>query len=132
MVDKLVIVLKFLGMFLSLDLSSRYLIPCINCYGLVSGCIMALFKQLVMFSSIESKVFNKELGTWSLFLAISTFVLSEGFLSLHLLKSRPIPVALSPRIVLLPVSAIQLLYYNPSSPKRLYFFFRGRLLKIHL
>ena len=50
MVDKHVIGLYFLEIFVSLDLGSRYVIPCVNYCGFVSEFVMALLKQLVMFS----------------------------------------------------------------------------------
>ena len=66
MVDKHVIGFHFLGVFVSLDLGSRYIIPRVNHYGFVSGFVMALLKQSIMFSWIESKVFNQKLGTLSI------------------------------------------------------------------
>ena len=75
--------LQFLGMFVSLDLDSRNEIPCVNHCGFISEFIMALLKQLVMFSRTESKLFNQKSGILSI--PISTFVLSQGLPSLRLL-----------------------------------------------
>ena len=66
MADKQVLGIEFSGMFVSLDLVSRFVIPCVNDCGLVSGFFMALLEQLVMFSLTESKVFYQKPGKCSI------------------------------------------------------------------
>ena len=61
--DSHAIGLEFLGLLVSFDLGSRYVMPYVNHFGFVSGLLMALLKQLVIFLWMESKAFNQKLGT---------------------------------------------------------------------
>ena len=62
-VDRHVKSLQFLGLLVSFNLGSRYIMPCVNHLGFISGFLMDLLRQLVIFLWLEQKAFNQKLGT---------------------------------------------------------------------
>lgn len=101
------------GLLVSLDLCSRYVIPCVKHFGFVSWSLMTLLKKLIIFPWTESKAFNKKSGTLSIPCDLNlcdfqrAFFRSFGIISSHTCSFNPSHVSL-------PFWSIQNFHHNLS------------------
>lgn len=110
--------------------------PCVNHFGFVSGCLMALLKQLVIVLWMKSKAFNWRSETLSIcgdfhfYRFLRVFFRSSTIISSHTCFSNPLDLFYS----LLSHSAFQLQFFSISQiffPDIFYFILSEMFLHIH-